>query len=114
MTADQGTDADSFRQPGHTRLEAADAAHDQSTPGAGLRRSVQRVDHFWIDKVVDFDHDSPFRLQSLVLDQLEHPGSKRRRSDEELAVFALAAVASEVVEELGDVCSHVWITCGER
>src|ERR1700687_4069425 len=112
--ADQGAHADPFRQTGHARLEPADAAHYQVDPNAGLRGSIQGVDDLGIDQVVDLDHDSPFRPHCLVLDQLDQSRAQRRGRDEQLAIAALPAVAGEVVEQLGDVRSHIRVGGEQR
>ena len=55
--ADDALDADIVRQAGHAGPQAADAAHHQFDPHAGLAGAIERVDHVRIDQRIELDPD---------------------------------------------------------
>src|SRR4249919_4398626 len=50
-------DADIFGQSGHTRPQAANAAHDQIDSNAGGRSIIKRIDNSWVDQRIHFHPD---------------------------------------------------------
>ena len=107
---DDRTHPDRLRQAGHPGPEAADPADEQVDLGAGGRRRVERVDHRRVDEAVHLQGDPPGRpLLGFARDALAERTAEMRGRDEQLAVVALAAVAGEVVEEVGEVGAEVGI-----
>src|SRR4030081_2250602 len=105
-TSDDRAHLDPFRHPDYSRTQRAHAADDEIDLSARLRGRIERLDDFGIDQVVDLDGDTAAWL-SLALDQLRDACAQAGRSDQELAVAMLAAVAGQQVEQLGDIGANV-------
>src|SRR2546428_4464861 len=102
--ADQRAYADSSGKTAHAGPQAAESADDQVDFGPGLGCGVERLDDFGIDQAVDLEDDAATaRAGGFAPDHADDVGAQPHRRDEQPAEPALAAVAGEEVEELGDV-----------
>ena len=101
---------DPLRQAGRLGPEAADAPDDQIDLGAGIGGGIEGVDHALVDEGVHLHHDAAAFLGGGLPDQLDGPVPHAQRGGEDLAEVGAAAVAGQVVEEVGQVGAEVGIS----
>ena len=93
--------------PGTSGPQRADPAHEQLHRHALLRGEVERVDGGLVDDGVGLEADPRRPAGTVVGDLLVDPGHQpvahRVGRDQQRVVRRLAAVAAEVVEQVGDV-----------
>src|SRR5918995_2667185 len=96
---------DRLRQPRHAGLEAADASHDQVDLDPRLRCGVQLLDHLGVDQTVHLHRDAaPAGAGGdLAVDEVDDARPQPPRRHQQPLVGHVAAVAGELVEQLGQV-----------
>ena len=105
VAAHDRTHGDGLGQAGYTGPQAAHAAHDEVDLRPRLRRPVEGIDHIVVDEVVHL-HDDAAVGARLLFDETQDLLAQLEGRDEELVVVDLAAVAGEIVEQLGQVLAE--------
>ncbi len=111
----RGDDPDPLRQPRHPGAQGAGAGDDQIDPHPPLGGPVEGVDDLAVDEPVDLEADAAGRAgRRLPPDQLQEAPPEVARPDQELSETGRAAVAGQVVEQVGQVGGDVGIGRQQR
>src|SRR4051794_14975706 len=115
--ADDAANANAAADAANTGDQNALAAHDEIDLDTGLRRAVKRFDDSRIDNRVHLnDHAGGFSalgIARFTINQRNTTFGEIARSDEQRLVAGLLSVGREVIEDVVDGGSDVWIT-GEQ
>ena len=105
--ADDGFDADVFRQALDPRPHAADAADDQADLHPGARGGVEGVDHLGVDQAVhlgpDFGRPPGAGMGGLLRDQIKEARLEGDGRDGEVFQPFGLHIARQVIEHLGGI-----------
>ena len=108
--ADDRHDADVLGDAGHTRPQAARAAHVQLDRHARLRGAVERADAGGVDERVHLHADARVLARLVRVDRrvdlADDPLAQVQRRDEHAAVVLGPRVAGQLVEQLGDLAGE--------
>ena len=110
VAPENAADTDVLAHSGDSGAQTADAAHEKFDANAGLTRGIERFDHLFVRDRVALHHDLALGSEAgFVLDQVEELATEVARRNEQRRVVVCAAIAGEVVEQLGCIGTDVGI-----